>query len=37
VGGALASPRRGVTFGANPGSIDLIRVPSITPSNVTFA
>ena len=26
-----------LTFGANQGSIDLIRVPSITPSNVTFA
>ncbi len=25
-----------LTFGANQGSIDLIRVPSITPSNVTF-
>ena len=26
-----------LTFGANQGSIDLIRVPSITPSNITFA
>jgi len=26
-----------LTFGANQGSIDLIRVPSITPSNVHFA